>query len=1545
MEYIWNFKYIKQYAIITFSKEEKTSNYSYKKFFFKKKFISRNKTIISLFQFFILISILFLANSQSQCNIANNNRKLAFSNEITIKIMGDQKKNILYNAFTPQPQQIYANGVITSINGENEIQSLQNGENVIKMIWNSQIENCETMFMDLDNIIEIDLSNFDSSNVSSMTKMFSGCESLLSINFSGINTKKVRTMNFMFYNCKSLISLDLSDLDTSKVLSMLRMFQNCYSLKSIDLSSFNTSSTTIMTYMFQDCHELSYLDISNFDTSKVMMMLGMFINCKKLSYLNLSKWDLSSILSINNLFINCSNLEFIDFTNFKETTMVDKDSILDGLPDNFSYCINNNENMPLITEAINNKNCTINDCENTWKNKQKKIISEKNKCVYECIDYESYSYTFKNKCYNKCPEGTYLSNEEEKLCSIKCTEELPFEKNEECFSECNAKDFLSEICTINNKTIQAKESMINKITSAITDGSIDTMLSNVINGEKKDLIIKDTNEIYQITTSYNQNNNIYNNGETTLKLGECESILKEEYGIEDTLIIYKMDYFLDGFLIPITEFEIFGPTNKEKLDLTKCLDKTINIYIPVSIDEENIYKYDPNSDYYKDKCFPSLTECGDDNLLTERKNEFNNNYLSLCEANCIYKGYDTNSNKATCECNIKTDFMNLSDIINKKSELLFKIIDEEIEIIPTSNIDITSTINSDSNTDSIVSSNVNIDTDTETNSNTNENAESESDSNENTNTELDSNVNIDTDTETNSNTNENTDGESDSNANTVTELDSNVNINVDTESNSVTDRDINLDTESDSNVNSDLNSNIIAIKECLFLEKTSKECEDIAQFEELINEKYIPLNNKKTIDKVFELYSEDLKNNKNSKRSEIIEGDKITFQITTTEEQNFNIQNNLYKNISSIDLDECEEIIREKYDIEEPLIIMKVDIKRNDTLSTQVEYEVFNPINLEKINLSICENANVNIYPPLDLDPNIIRLAKQLKEQGYDLFDSSDDFFNDICSPYNSFNRTDVILNDRKNDFYISNITLCEDTCQYEEFDLELLKPKCKCNAKTERKTESQVKFKPNEIIENFYKVEKYANVKVAVCYQKVFDLNRLKKNYGSYIILGIVILFIILMAINFLKLKKNLLYIIQIIIQKNNLLKMRLNQLENKGNDENQAFNLNFKTTNKKFKEDENSTTNLNSNKMRKKNQHKNSKIKNADNSNEKLKMIDKIRNKIKKNNKNKVNNPKKKKNLLSIKLNNNDFGSQSYNKKLIDKKFIDKRKNKINIFNVKGIFIASNQLKHAKLDTQGKINKNNKNKKSDKDTELIDKIIKYIPKGERSKYFIDDELNDLDYNYAVKIDFRNYFQFYFSLLKQTHLIIFTFFVRNDYNIFLLKLAMFLISFALFFFMNALFFNDDSMHKIYEDEGKYDLLYQIPQTLYSTIVSQVISSLLEMLTLSQDDILNIKNEGKKIREKATDLIKCIKIKCTILLAIGIILLFGFWYYLSAFCAVYYNTQVPLIKDTFVSFFTSMIYPFILDLLPGIFRIISLRFKNKCFYVVSKFVTKLIGIF
>ena len=173
-----------------------------------------------------------------------------------------------------------------------------------------------------------------------------------------------------------------------------------------------------------------------------------------------------------------------------------------------------------------------------------------------------------------------------------------------------------------------------------------------------------------------------------------------------------------------------------------------------------------------------------------------------------------------------------------------------------------------------------------------------------------------------------------------------------------------------------------------------------------------------------------------------------------------------------------------------------------------------------------------------------------------------------------------------------------------------------------------------------------------------------------------------------------------------------------------------------------------------------------------------------------------------------------------------------------------------------------------------MVNKIIEVISQKERYQFFSSNELNSLEYNYAVKIDSRTFLQFYVSLIKQHHLIISTFFIKNDYNIFLLKIALFLILFNLFFFTNTLFFTDDSLHKLYKDEGEYNLIYQIPQILYSILISQIISFPLGKLSLTQDDFLSLK--GKNNLHEITNEIKILKkhiqIKCIIFLIIGIIL-------------------------------------------------------------------------
>ena len=66
-----------------------------------------------------------------------------------------------------------------------------------------------------------------------------------------------------------------------------------------------------------------------------------------------------------------------------------------------------------------------------------------------------------------------------------------------------------------------------------------------------------------------------------------------------------------------------------------------------------------------------------------------------------------------------------------------------------------------------------------------------------------------------------------------------------------------------------------------------------------------------------------------------------------------------------------------------------------------------------------------------------------------------------------------------------------------------------------------------------------------------------------------------------------------------------------------------------------------------------------------------------------------------------------------------------------------------------------------------------------------------------------------------------------------------------------------------------------------------------------------------------------------------------FWYYITCFCGIYINTQIHLIKDSFLSFSIGLLYPFILYLIPSVFRIVALRMekpKGKYIYKFSSFI-------
>ena len=114
---------------------------------------------------------------------------------------------------------------------------------------------------------------------------------------------------YMFYDLEKAESIDVSNLDTSNVTSLHNMFNRCKALSSLDLSGFETSNVTDMSWMFNHCEGLQSVNVSSFDTRKVKDMSEMFFCCESLSSINLSNFNTACVMNMADMFGYCFKLK------------------------------------------------------------------------------------------------------------------------------------------------------------------------------------------------------------------------------------------------------------------------------------------------------------------------------------------------------------------------------------------------------------------------------------------------------------------------------------------------------------------------------------------------------------------------------------------------------------------------------------------------------------------------------------------------------------------------------------------------------------------------------------------------------------------------------------------------------------------------------------------------------------------------------------------------------------------------------------------------------------------------------------------------------------------------------------------------------------------------------------------------------------------------------------------------------------------------------------------------------------------------------------
>jgi hypothetical protein len=246
----------------------------------------------------------------------------------------------------------------------------------------------------------------------------------------------------------------------------------------------------------------------------------------------------------------------------------------------------------------------------------------------------------------------------------------------------------------------------------------------------------------------------------------------------------------------------------------------------------------------------------------------------------------------------------------------------------------------------------------------------------------------------------------------------------------------------------------------------------------------------------------------------------------------------------------------------------------------------------------------------------------------------------------------------------------------------------------------------------------------------------------------------------------------------------------------------------------------------------------------------------------------------------------------------------------------------------------------KSEKDDKNNDDII-IVDNENKNKKLDSYELNNLDYKEACEFDKRGFCSTYFSILMREHIILFTFCTCYDYNLFYIKIERFFILICTQFTVNGLFFVHETMYRKYVEGEEFTFIQKIPQLLFTLIVTHIIEVLLCFLSMTDSNIYEIKELPKeeKNNEKILSIIDRMKRKLATFFIFTFLLFLFYWYFISAFCAVYQNTQIIFLRDTGISFLTSLLDPFIIYGITTLLRVISLsvccKKKLGCVYKLS----------
>ena len=238
--------------------------------------------------------------------------------------------------------------------------------------------------------------------------------------------------------------------------------------------------------------------------------------------------------------------------------------------------------------------------------------------------------------------------------------------------------------------------------------------------------------------------------------------------------------------------------------------------------------------------------------------------------------------------------------------------------------------------------------------------------------------------------------------------------------------------------------------------------------------------------------------------------DNNTMTIIKGEDYSFNlypsgVNPNVTKENNSprVDLGECEDLLRVAYSIPEDEELYIGQMVYNTTLNTSgtnpIQYEVYNAQGV-KLDLEPCNGVKVKVTQPLTNIANLnLDLAKQLAEEGIDIYDAESSIFNDICTTF-TLNGKDVSMSDRREQVF-TNATFCSDGCTLSKLNYDTNEAECDCDTSSSSSSSGISELlQENEMFSMFSTLLSSTNLEMFICAKLILNPKNLVNNVGHWL-------------------------------------------------------------------------------------------------------------------------------------------------------------------------------------------------------------------------------------------------------------------------------------------------------------------------------------------------------------------------------------------------------------------------------------------------------------